>query len=289
MNGYDLSRNWFNFCFDNPEKIRPNHTALYFFAIEHCNRLGWKDKFGLPSSMAMEAIGIHTYNTYINTLKELVEWGFIKMVQKSKNQYSSNIVALSNFNEALYKAPSKALDKALSKHSTKHSTKQRKSTIESKVSIDKQINKETIEPLNLINKEQEYPPGSGHVNVTSLHSKFIEVYCNWYLRKVGAKYKMSGGPDGNAVKQMISYIKLAQKEKTGIDSTDIEVIGAWEFILENYAKWESFYQAQMKLAQINSNLPNIMANIRGISKSGNNITHQETHNEITRIIAAMGK
>ena len=75
--GYSLSRKWFDFCFDNPEKIKPNHTALYFFCIEHCNRLGWKEKFGLSSSMAKEAIGIRSYNTYIKTLRDLVDFGFL--------------------------------------------------------------------------------------------------------------------------------------------------------------------------------------------------------------------
>lgn len=115
MNSYELSRNWFDWTFENPERINPNHTALYFFIIEHCNRLGWKEKFGLPTTMAKEAIGIRSYNTYINTLNDLVEFGFIKLIEKSKNQYSSNIIALSNFN----KASDKALDKALVKHGTK--------------------------------------------------------------------------------------------------------------------------------------------------------------------------
>lgn len=132
MNSYDLSRKWFDWTFENPERINPNHTALYFFIIEHCNRLGWKEKFGLPTTMAKEAIGIRSYNTYINTLNDLVEFGFVKLIEKSKNQYSSNIVALSNFN----KAPDKALDKAL----IKHGTKQRESTD----SINKQ---ETIEQI----------------------------------------------------------------------------------------------------------------------------------------------
>lgn len=143
MTGYDLSRTWFDFCFENPEKIKPNHTAVYFFAIEHCNRLGWKSKFGFPSAMAMESIGIKSYNTYINTLHELVEWGFIKMIEKSKNQYSSNIIALSNFN--------KALDKALDKALIKHGSKQRESTDQSIDSIDKQRTKNK-EQLNNITK-----------------------------------------------------------------------------------------------------------------------------------------
>jgi len=143
MNGYELSRLWFDWCFENPDKVKPNHTALYFFCIEHCNRLGWKLKFGLPTTMAKEAIGMRSYNTYINTLNDLVEWGFVELIEKSKNQYSSNIVALSNSN----KAHDKALDKAL----IKHGTKQSESTGESIDSIDKQ---ETIEPLT-INQEQE--------------------------------------------------------------------------------------------------------------------------------------
>ena len=131
MNGYDLSRKFTDFCFENPSKIKPNHYALYFFAIEHCNRLGWKKEFGLPTTMTMEAIGVRSYNTYVNTFNDLVEFGFFNLVERSKNQYSSNIIALSNFN--------KALDKALDKAFIKHDTKQSESTQQSIDSIIKQI------------------------------------------------------------------------------------------------------------------------------------------------------
>lgn len=130
MNSYNLSRAWFDWCFENPEKITPTHTALYFFAIEHCNRLGWKKKFGFPTTMVMEAIGIKSYNTYKKVLFQLVDFGFIEMIEKSKNQYSSNIIALSKYD----KANNKALDKALTKHTSKQG--------ESTVSIDKQVTKE---------------------------------------------------------------------------------------------------------------------------------------------------
>jgi len=142
MNSYDLTRPFWDWCFSNPEKAKPIHIAIFHFAIEHCNRLGWKKKFGFPTSMAMEAIGIKSYNTYINGLNDLVEWGFIEMIERSKNQHSSNIVALSKYNKAQYKA----LDKALGKHSTK----QHESTVQSNSSIDKPLNKETIKPLNNI-------------------------------------------------------------------------------------------------------------------------------------------
>lgn len=137
MNGYDLSRKFVDFSFENPSKIRPNHYALYFFAIEHCNRLGWKKEFGLPTTMTMEAIGIKSYNTYMKTFNELIDFGFFNIIERSKNQYSSNVIELSNFD--------KALDKALDKAFIKHATKQRESTQQSIGSIDKQL---TNKPIN---------------------------------------------------------------------------------------------------------------------------------------------
>ena len=132
MNSYELSRNYFDWCFENPEKITPNHTAIYFFAVEHCNRLGWKDKFGLPSQMVMDAIGIKNWRTYIKAFNDLNEWGFFELVEKSKNQYSSNIIAIVKNT----KATTKALDKAMQKHEQKQG--------QSIVSIDKPINNITI-------------------------------------------------------------------------------------------------------------------------------------------------
>ena len=115
MDYFKLTRAFWDFAFENPEKIKPNHCALYLFIVEHCNRLGWKKKFGLPTEMSKEAIGIRSYNTYILTLNDLVEFGLIELIEKSKNQYSSNIVAISNFD--------KALDKALDKASIKQQSK----------------------------------------------------------------------------------------------------------------------------------------------------------------------
>lgn len=94
INGYDLSKQWFKFCFENVGIINPNHTALYFFCVELCNSLGWIDKFGLPTQLAMQAMGIKNWRTYDKALNELVSFGFINLYQKSKNQYTSNIIGI---------------------------------------------------------------------------------------------------------------------------------------------------------------------------------------------------
>ena len=140
MNSYELSRRFWDWAFDNPELVKPIHAAIYFFAVEHCNRLGWKEKFGLPSQMVMEAIGVKNWRTYSAGLNDLVDYDFILMIETSKNQYSANIIAIVNFTKAHTEAPTKALDKALSKHLQKHGTKHSQST----VSIDKQLNNEQV-------------------------------------------------------------------------------------------------------------------------------------------------
>ena len=143
MNSYELSRSWFDWAFENPELINPNHSAIYFFAIEHCNRLGWRDKFGFPTQMAMDAVGIKKYDTYIKYFNQLVDWGFFKLVQKSVNQYSSNIISL----QSAHPKNGKALSKAILKHTGKQPESNGESKHESNGSINKPI---TNEPINHI-------------------------------------------------------------------------------------------------------------------------------------------
>ncbi len=141
MNGYEFSRAWFDFSFNHPNKVKPVHTAIYFFAIERCNRLGWKEAFGFPTDLAMEALGIGNYKTYIRALQDLVDWKFVKWIQKSRNQYSANVIALVKNTTAPPKASDKALDKALSGQCTKQ--------VQSIASIDKQLNLKQFKLINL--------------------------------------------------------------------------------------------------------------------------------------------
>jgi len=141
---YELSRAWFDWCFENPDLVTPNHTALFFFAVEHCNRLGWKTKFGFPMEMAKNAIGIKNYRTYSKTFEDLVAWGFFEVHQRSKNQWSANVIAIVKNT----KANTKAFDKAIQKHSQKQSN----SSYNGSVGIDKQIQTNT-EPITINNKQ----------------------------------------------------------------------------------------------------------------------------------------
>lgn len=130
MNGYELTRQWWDFAYNSGKDVKPEHHAVYLYSVELCNRLGWKQRFGIPTTVAMEAVGIRSYKTYIKVFKDLCEWGLFELLEKSTNQYSANVIALVIFTEA----QSKALDKAL----LNHTPKQVQSTDQSTYSIIKQ-------------------------------------------------------------------------------------------------------------------------------------------------------
>lgn len=137
FNGYCLIRDWYNFKFENPSKCKSIHSDFYCYLIDLWNRLGQKKEFGLPTYVTMESLGIGSYNTYKKTLDDLIEFGFIKIISDSKNQYQSKIIALSKND----KANDKALDKANIKSNNKAIDK-------ANDSIVKQLNNKTIELIN---------------------------------------------------------------------------------------------------------------------------------------------
>lgn len=94
INGYRLSRQWFDFVQWNPDLIKPVHGALYFWIIEHANILQWDEVIGLPTMHAMKMIGIKDRRFFRKALYDLVTWGFIRIVYKAKNQSKSNEITL---------------------------------------------------------------------------------------------------------------------------------------------------------------------------------------------------
>lgn len=138
MNGYNLTRAWYQFKFDNPSKVRHIHSDAYFYIIDLWNRLGQKNEFGLPTSVTMESLQIGSYNTYKRCIDELVEFGFIEVVKNSVNQHTSKIIKLtkidvvgmSNIDKATIKATDEPSDKATAKATDSIIEQYNKGTIE---------------------------------------------------------------------------------------------------------------------------------------------------------------
>ena len=197
MTGYERTRNWFNFCFEHPDKVRPIHHAVYLYCLDLCNRLGWKQKFGLPTDSTMEVLGIKNYKTFIKALNEIIAWGFIILIQKSKNQYTANVIALSKN----AKATTKALDKAILWQD------------QSLVSIDKLINNETLNNETLLKVKASDVPV--HLKeYFKLAQKFQKVICK-NLQERGAPFLVQENADFHSCVTPIQ-IMMEQDKVTAI-------------------------------------------------------------------------
>lgn len=244
MTGYELHRRWFNFAFDNKE-AKVQHTALFTWVVELNNRLGWKQEFGLPTTDTMEGLSIGNKATYLNALKDLQKWGFIEIIKEAKNQYQSCIIKICRYESEPALIP--ALDTALIQHEQQHCNSIDTSIGVSIVPIDKQS---TIKPKTnkTINNKEFVPSGT--------HQKFIKLYCDFFLSKTGINPKING-QDGKAVKELIPYLTNQSLEKNELGAEK-----SFKFILDNWSKVEPFLQSQMKLSQINSNINNIINQLK---------------------------
>lgn len=212
MNSYELSRKFFDWCFENPEKVNTNHVAIYFFAIEHCNRLGWRDKFGYPTQMVMDAVGIKKHQTYIKYFNELCEFGFFKLIQKSQNQYSANIISL----QVAMPKNGKALDKAI----INHTAKQTQTIGQSNSSIDKPYNhitnnKITIPTIDLV---KEYFKTNGYNEELAIKA------FNYYD---SAEWKDSNGKKVLNWKQKMQSVWFKDENKKSTNKVDLSNPAIW--------------------------------------------------------------
>lgn len=292
-NGYDLSRRWFDFAFENKE-AKTTHTAIFMWIVELNNRLGWKEEFGLPTGETMEGLSIGNKNTYSDAIKDLVKWKFIEIVRDAKNQYESRIIKICR--DESEPALIRPLDLALLQHRRQHST----GTDTGTVPIDKQINNETIKPLNqeTLIPGSELPGGSekaipsdtgskpkrkvppkekGETKPETITQRFLEAYDIFLNERTGSGEKFSV-PGRAGLKKIIDHLR-AQVKKKNPDEDDIfienQTVHVWNVILQYFDKWDKFHQGQLKLEQINSNLVNIMASIKSQKQNGKHIDPEQ--------------
>lgn len=234
MNGYEFSRAWFDFSFNNPKKVKPVHTAIYFFAIERCNRLGWKEEFGFPTDLAMEALGICNYKTYIRALEDLVNWEFIKWIQKSRNQYSANVIALVKNT----KATPEALDEALYRHHQKQ--------VQSTASIDKQLNLKQIN-LKTLDKKQFLKVDKSEVPDTHLaYYQWALKFQQLFLKNLKNKGAPTKKTEKASFKDCLDPIRL-MLEKDGVSKDQLKL--AYELLNGSEEFWKGIILNTNKLRE----------------------------------------
>jgi len=111
----------------------------------------------------------------------------------------------------------------------------------------------------------------------------VEEYNIFCKERLGMGAKMNA-LQGKSMKNIIAYLthQVLLKYEKSSDIVDVEdsVLKAWKFILKNWGLISSYYSDQIKLNQIDSNLPNILSQLKNNSKNKRDEKFAHTADEI---------
>lgn len=114
--------------------------------------------------------------------------------------------------------------------------------------------------------------GAGGSETNKLYSSLMAIYFDFVKQHTGVPPKVSQ-IEGKALKNIIKYL-LSIKP----DANEVEI--GWKAIFDNFQKWDSFHQKQLKLSQIDSNLLNIISSIKnGKANQPNNFAKKPITND----------
>lgn len=137
-------------------------------------------------------------------------------------------------------------------------------------------------------EEQQDPKTSKKEKPKSekLYPQMIEVYDSFCQGKTGMGAKMNAH-QGKALKSIMEYLANQIKIKKGQDLTEDtlkeEILMAWRYILTNWSKINGYYAEQIKLSQIDSNLPNLLIQLRNKKTNAREQKFANTQSEIGKI------
>ena len=119
-----------------------------------------------------------------------------------------------------------------------------------------------------------------------LYPKMIEVYNAFCVKRIGVGAKMDG-LQGKSMKSIIDYlasqVKMKKGEEMGESEMNEGIIMAWEYILSNWGLVKGYYADQIKLSQINANLPNILMQLKTSKTNNRDAKFNNIQNEIGNV------
>ena len=98
----------------------------------------------------------------------------------------------------------------------------------------------------------------------TLYSKMIEEYDKFCLDKTGVGCKIDGA-QGKSMKRIIKFLETQCKKKDKMledKELDGKVLLAWQYILTNWEKLDTFNRNRIKLTEIDSNMLNILSKLK---------------------------
>lgn len=124
-------------------------------------------------------------------------------------------------------------------------------------------------------KDKNFSPEGGGSGSGAEKNPFftgaMKIYYDWFKDLNDEPPKIDAG-DGKALKEIIKHLKTSAKNREpGISDEKLlsTVLNGFAHIFKNWGLMDAFYRKQVKLTQINSNLTNIINEIKnGTKKTG---------------------
>ena len=192
-----------------------------------------------------------TYNSTIALTELFGFWstGQIKRILKSLEE--QNVLMVGNYNKAKYDR-------------TKwYAFVDESAFIDTDNTISRNQPMEHTEPTNAIAHFSQPIPDVKHTDSKPdskniYYKHMLSLYDSFCLKEFDAPCKING-MEGNALKQIITYlIKVCQNK----GMTEDKCTTSFEYILNNWDKLDDFTRKQIKLSQINSNITNIINQLK---------------------------
>jgi len=90
----ELTAAWFKWVAEHPAHARHIHFALYYFLVFYNAQIKWPPKFVFSLEEAKHHLGDAATSTYAGALNDLIEWGFVNLIQRGANQYRPTVISL---------------------------------------------------------------------------------------------------------------------------------------------------------------------------------------------------
>ena len=118
-----------------------------------------------------------------------------------------------------------------------------------------------------------------------VYAPMLSEYDSFCKRITGIGAKMNQ-IQGKALKSIIKFLFLQVKNKNQeLSESELneQCILAWKFVLDSWDKIDAFYSKQIKLTQIDSNLPNILVQIKNTKSHARDTKFAITHQQVGTI------
>ena len=246
----------------------------YSFNTEHA------EKYGVPEAIIIRnlmywvaknkanAVNEYDGDTYTyNSVKAFNElfpfWSERQISRILKSLQEQNVIKSGNYNKAKY---DRTKWYAFVDYETMHQM----------VKCNKpKRKKESTKRLNAITEKVEPIPYTKTTDINTdskpYYTELLFIYDKFCKDSFDAPAKINGA-EGKALKQIIVYLKGLCKAK-GDDSLEA-IKNSFKYILSNWGSLEPFLQKQIKLTQINSNLINIINQLKNGKSNSNSIAEE---------------